>query len=223
MGALLYEHKGKNCEIKDLDGMLIAFGRLGNIIEDESTSVEIVPLDEKNELPLMEFNKNVKVSVRTDEDILILYGQVFISDRRYLKLANVRTFDSFERREFFRVKTEGKGFIEAENENGEQCLVSIQLKDVSLSGLKFTTELRIDVGYVLSLTTVKVYELEGSFNFTCKIIERIQTEKDEADGIYEYRCSIMEISDKELDRLCSAIFKIQRDEVKKIKEKVMYN
>ena len=163
MGTLLYEYKGRNCEIKDLEGMLIAFGRLANIIEGETTTIEIVPLDDKNEIPLMEFNKNIKLSFRSKEDIIILYGQVFISDRRYLKVANIRTFDSFERREFFRVRSRGHGFIEVKCEEEEDEYIELELRDVSLSGVKFALEVEIPIGVIISIVNLKIYKDDNLF------------------------------------------------------------
>ena len=82
-----------------------------------------------------------------------------------------------------------------------------QLVDISLRGVGFLSREHYSVGDKVILDKVQLLRGEAPYTFSCQIC-RVQPGKKPTDQTL-YGCSFYDMSQKQEDRLCQAIFAIQ--------------
>ena len=92
------EYSGLGCEVTDLNNRLIATGYL-DLVGDEA---EV--RDTSGNLPILGLNTMVKISVRNSKvGTWVMTGRVYISDRSFLRITELKNCTESEKRRFFRL------------------------------------------------------------------------------------------------------------------------
>lgn len=206
---------GSLCEVKSMDNKLILTGYLGKI-----ESEEILILGKSDPLPIIHCNTTVKVSIyNASLGFRILVGKVYLSTQQFIRIADVQSEVEYEKRNFFRVKVELKTEAYKEDENGHPVRneppIPVFIKDLSLSGLFFTTPRKMKIGdhvsVRLDLYNTRIY-------LRCKVVRQIISELGPEDG---YGCEFLDNTGYNTDLLCKYLFDCQREQIRKIKEQTL--
>ncbi len=91
-----------------------------------------------------------------------------------------------------------------------------QILDISAGGMLLTSQEEYQEGNRLSITGVYLVDPEDPFAFRC-LVRRVGDA--EEDGSIRYGCQFESIAPREQDRLLSAIFTLQREEIRRQKER----
>ncbi len=161
--------------------------------------------------------------VRTGEDIKIsihnarlgftvLIGEVLTSSRFKMKIVNILQVVSHERRNYFRVEVEMKGYLAKEKsrlgENDEDAF-PVVVRDLSLCGLRFesTKDLELDSVYWTQI------DIDGvRFTTEFRIARKRAMENTQR---YAYGGEFVQERNPDTDKLCSYLFKKQREMAKR--------
>lgn len=216
MQALSKAYELSVCEIKTLDNDLLVAGYINKITDEY---LQIVSYKGER-LPLLKFELPVKISVHNaKQGFRVLCGVVYISTDDILRIINVESLQDFERRAFFRVPVKMPAklmqmpdeFDQIEEEPEE---IPVLVENLSLSGLLFTP---VDLSRTFFLGDKFMVELgmpAGKLNFNIKVCRYEQY----PDKPQKYGCEFYGYTQKQSDRLCSYIFEIERDMIRKKKK-----
>ncbi len=205
---------GSPCEVRTMDNDLLSPGKVG-AVGDETLDI----VSSKGErMPLHYYNAPVKINIfSTSEGKFSLGGNIYISNEKFWRISNVTLFDNFEKRGFFRIRTDALGEIllhPEEEEAPEQMahrLFPVKLLDVSLCGVGFVADCNLELGEDVLIRKLKMQEKEKEFSFLAKVRRKGM----QRDAGTVYGVSIEEISEREMDRLCRIIFALQREEIQR--------
>ncbi|MFU0831584.1 MAG: PilZ domain-containing protein [Oscillospiraceae bacterium] len=215
MLAVPSNYVGSVCEVKSMDNKLILTGYLGKIGPEE------IQISRKfDPLPIIHCNTTVKVSIyNTSLGFRILVGKVYLSTQEFIKIADIQSEVEYEKRNFFRVKVEIKTEAYQEDENGHPVRseppIPVFIKDLSLSGLFFTTPRKMKIGDQVSIR-LDLYNTR--MYLRCKIVRQIVSEFGPENG---YGCEFLDNTGYNTDLLCKYLFDCQREEIRKIKEQTL--
>ncbi len=205
---------GSPCEVRTMDNDLLTPGKVGAVGDE---TLDIVASNGER-LPLHYYNAPVKINIfSTTEGKFSLGGNTYISNEKFWRVSNVTLFDNFEKRGFFRIRTDAEGEIllhPEEEEVSEQMphrKFPMQLLDVSLCGVGFIADCNLEIGENILIRKLKMQQNEKEFSFLAKV-RRKGAPRDTGDV---YGVSIEEISEREMDRLCRIIFALQREEIQR--------
>lgn len=224
----LYQYIDTTCEIKSMNNDLLVLGKVFQTNDNLSLSLDIIS-KEGEPLPTLHFGFPVKVCLHNRENLLVLGGRVYLSNEKFWRISNLAELQDFERRGMFRVpallpakvrrytapeslpKAVPGAAGEAPAPVVEEEIRDAKMVDVSLSGVKFACEHFFDSVGRLELFEVYMPEDPQPFSLVCHVVHR---EESETAG-YIYRCKFVELPQKESDRLCKAIFALQRSSIRK--------
>lgn len=214
MPAIDEQYKNSICEIKTIQNDLLTTGRIYSVTED---TIEFIhPEDDK--MPLLPYNMPVKISVfNARMGFRMLMGTVYISTDIFLRVAGIKSVQDFERRGFFRLPvrmpTHMYPIVEQQAPGEEPPMpVSVQLEDISLSGVQISTPIHMNKGETFSL---EVQLFKKKMMFHCRV-NRLAREEN---GRRYYGCSFFDHTERQMDDLCYDLFQLQRMEMRKRKVK----
>lgn len=218
MKDILKNYIGSSCEVKTLENDLLFLGKVRGVSDNLSLSIDIVSSDGS---PLMgsKYGVPVKISIfKNTSNMMIIGGKVYMANSDFWRISNVSQYQNYERRGFFRVQANSDGFVSVEAEEGqeidESMLCRAKAINVSLSGVLFTSPQKFSKYDILLLSSVRLADEKTPFTFRCQLVDDItETPK----GEYAHRCKFLEMGQRESDRLCKAIFYMQRETIKKRK------
>ena len=197
------------CELKSMENIPVLMGHLTGISED---GIQIS--SSTDELPVIHCNTTMKISVfNIMLGFRMLVGKVYLSTREFIRLVEVQNELAYEKRNFFRVKVElNLNAYLVRNEGGESApslLFPIQVKDLSLSGLRFHCGRDLLVGDRL----VVLMNLYGSsLSLLCKIVRGLPDEPSCYGGEF------LDNSGRQFDLLCRYLFDCQREQIRLMRE-----
>lgn len=202
-------------EVLTMENRLNFLGRV-----DSFRNGAVILRDAKgDELPIAMYNKEVKLRFFQGEGNTVLYGKVCGSTKLIWKVDRLENKFIKEQRAFFRqrisLKTEGVCSRRAYNKVKATRPAPCQVLDVSAGGVLIVSEMEYDVNDHLSISGVHLVEGADAFSFICQV--RRVGEK-EPGGI-RYGCQFETMPPKEQDRLLRAIFTVQREEIRRQKER----
>ena len=216
---------GCMCEIKTMDNELLAIGKISAYIAEDK-SLEIVPCD-GDEMPTAQYSTKVKINVfSSDHGFLGLDGFVYIAHSSFWRLYDVNCFGENERRSYFRIKNRSKAEAEevvekAKNQDSERFFEEEQVKtypcivtSISISGLLIAVDddsCYYHVGTKLMIKNFAIGEGGSLFNLKCCVR---RTDYHEKLGKL-FGCEFVDLNDKDLEKLCQAIFAQQRIEIQR--------
>lgn len=201
------EYKDSLCEIRSKKNEIVAKGILSEISEE---FIKIKPRDKKC-LANFSVNQPVKVNVYNKLEFAALVGFVNSMDENEVKIVDVVRIVDHERRNHFRVEVSlpakicrKNGGDVLESDDDQAKINAVFIKDLSLNGTRLETRTRLSKGDKLAI----------SFNIGtkpvtvgCVVVRRVL---DESKKFYHYGCQLEFENESDNDRLCSYLFKIQR-------------
>lgn len=200
------EYAESVCEIKTMSNTMIAIGKIKDVSEKY-----IRIYNNKNELRVLSFGEEIKVNIfNTKLGFKVIVGNVYTSTRGELSLINSSILADKESRNFFRVDMD----VEAKviyRKRGPSHELDVNVVDMSLSGLRFKTEHKFEVGTIISVVLDLRLDKKNpkkEHTFPCKIVREIHEENKKE---YQYGCAFTGSNDDLSDSLCSYIFKKQRE------------
>lgn len=194
------------CEIKTMDNLLMAIGKV-----KEVTDKYVKLYSKKKELRIMNFGEALKVNIfNTKLGFKVIVGNVYTSTRGELSMINISVLTDKERRNFFRVDMELDAKV-IYRKRGPSKEADVKVLDMSLSGLRFKSELEFAQGSIVSLVLKLTSNGRGigkEFTFPCEIVRIIPNEDE---NMFQYGCRYTGDNADSSDALCSFLFKKQRE------------
>ncbi|MBE6844111.1 MAG: PilZ domain-containing protein [Ruminococcus sp.] len=194
------------CEIKTMDNLLMAIGKV-----KEVTDKYVKLYSKKKELRIMNFGEALKVNIfNTKLGFKVIVGNVYTSTRGELSMINISVLTDKERRNFFRVDMDLDAKV-IYRKRGPSKEADVKVLDMSLSGLRFKSELEFAQGSIVSLVLKLTPNGRGigkEFTFPCEIVRIIPNEDE---NMFQYGCRYTGDNADSSDALCSFLFKKQRE------------
>ncbi|MEG1942491.1 MAG: PilZ domain-containing protein [Angelakisella sp.] len=207
------------CEVKTLDNELLIAGYISEVTDEY---VQIGTFKGER-LPLVRFDLPLKISIHNaKKGFRVLGGVCYLSTDNMLRVVNVDNLQDFERRSFFRVPVSISAKMMAVPDEYDKAHpdmnppeeIPVDVNNISLSGLLFTptdTRRSFFMGdrfiIELPLDNVKL-----TLNIkVCRYEEYENKPK-------RYGCEFYGYTQKQSDRLCSYIFGIERNMIRKKKD-----
>ena len=207
---------GSACEIRSFSNDLLALGIINNFGED---FIEIHPRDDRLRL----FNTGTKLKLNifnSKAGFCVLICEVLTSSRTFLKIVEPLRIIDRERRCGFRVAVDTDARISEDNvfsDNPQPEKIQIALvNDMSVCGLRiFSTR-----SFILNQIFWLELNLNGSFLISKAQVMRVSDnfiKKSAGIKMQEYGIKLIFSRPEDADKLCSYIFKRQREISNKIK------
>ena len=117
-----------------------------------------------------------------------------------------------ERREYFRQHLTGTATLRPANgDSPSMC----ELVDVSLNGIAFKSGSEYPIGSYLTLSDVQIIANTQPYTFHC-LVRRISCE--DGSGQFVHGCSLLNLTERERDRLARDIFILQAEEIRRVSQ-----
>lgn len=223
----LRENLGAMCEVRTPSNDLIYVGKLTAVDVDHIT----ISQSKSNQPPPAIYNTEVKVNVRGPNlPLMVLGGRVGMSGDEFWCVGTLRHYKSAENRNFFRQRISARAvvsrialfdvpdadayrvFPEQETEQEDDPPVPARLLDISLGGILFGSKEQFALGEHVALANVQLLPDELPFSFLCKIL---RVDLYARPDMILCGCKFEKLGEREQDRLCRAIFVLQRNELRK--------
>lgn len=198
------------CEVRTMENSPLLMGYIGRFLND---GVEIISKNDR--LPLIHCNTTVKVNVMNNTlGFKILIGHVYLSTVEFIRVVDLQSAMDFEKRNFFRVRVNipAKAFPVTQA-NGSSQPVPIQqplsaiVRDISLSGLLFLSDQKLELGNQLIVSL----DLHGTgVSLLSKIVRECPGTRSIRFG---YGCEFLDNTGKQFDLLCKYLFDCQREQI----------
>ncbi len=207
---------GMTVEVLTVKNRLTFMGR----VESYKNGAVIIREANGDTLPMVLYNKEIKLRFFFNQKNLVLNGKVCGSTKYIWKVDRMESAFTKEQRAFFRqrisLKTPAlcarRSSAGVEAKRAAPC----QILDISAGGMLLTSQEEYQEGNRLSITGVYLVDPEDPFAFRC-LVRRVGDA--EEDGSIRYGCQFESIAPREQDRLLSAIFTLQREEIRRQKER----
>ena len=181
-------------------------------------TVEVLTM--KNTLPMVLYNKEIKLRFFFNQKNLVLNGKICGSTKYIWKVDRMESAFTKEQRAFFRqrISPNTPALCARRSSAGVEAkrAAPCQILDISAGGMLLTSQEEYQEGNRLSITGVYLVDPEDPFAFRC-LVRRVGDA--EEDGSIRYGCQFESIAPREQDRLLSAIFTLQREEIRRQKER----
>lgn len=213
MQQSLESFTGGACEVRSMENELLLRGRLDEVINEGATKSLILVGLKGEDLPVLRFGTRLKVAMRSKGgEVLIVGGAIYIANEQFWRLNNIVEYNNGERRAFFRVGTKSTAIVhpmgtQTEELDNAEVEAPARLVNVSLSGVLFATEAKYYESQRVYLSNFMLGSDPKPFEAKC-IVRKIGGES--AFG-FLYGCSFEDMSARESDRLCKAIFELERE------------
>jgi len=204
---------GSTCEIRSFSNELLSIGIIGDVSDEY---IGIAPHDDR--LRYFDTGAKLKINIFNSKvGFTVLLGEVLTSSMENLKIVDPIRIVDHERRSGFRVAVElwAKLSITSEFSDAKSSY-DVYVNDLSISGLRIISEKK----YALH----DIFWMQLEFEKT-KILTQIQivrtsekaTVQKNGKEYYEHGIKLINLRPDDDDKLCSYIFKRQREISSKIK------
>lgn len=225
MKDVLLQHINSVCEVRDMENALLTAGRIRRVLEDDgdteesNLAIEIVSKD-MEPLPKAPYDMPVKITLFGSDTTRTIGGHVYIANEVFWRINKIKSINDMERRNYFRVKVfaTGKAYRQTDlTPEYEPEPATINIIDISLSGILFRTEAKFQVNDLLHIYDIKLSDDSPVFSMLCTVrrIEHLPK-----GGETLYGCSFENLSEKDEDILFSTIFKLHRLELQKRRKRL---
>lgn len=171
------------------------------------------------DLPPVLYNKEIRLRFARGKSSLVLQGKICGSSSQIWKVDRLESKFTKEQRVYFRqrLSTNPPATCYRRSLSGSHGTkpVRCEILDVSAGGLLIKCRDNYEVGDHLIVSGISITEKEEDFNFVCQV--RRVGEREET--YISYGCQLETLSSKEQDRLLRAIFIVQREEIRKQRER----
>lgn len=204
---------GNTCELRSFANELIGIGVIREVGEDYIT---IGARD--SELRLFNTFQKIKLNIFNSKvGFTVIICEVLASTRKMLRVVSPIKIVDHERRQGFRVSVDLHARISVSKEKlmrGEsEDLQVVWIKDMSICGLKIHSDKKYILGQVVWLN----FDLDDRTKLTVKAQFVRSTEVDGEDDMNEYGIKLLFEKEEDSDKLCSYLFKAQREQSQKIR------
>lgn len=215
----LSQYINSSCKVYSMDNELLLFGTIRNILLPDGSGnelrLEIIP-QHGTKFPIIKYATPLKLHIFNRQNGMIALGsQVYLSDDFVLSVINLETFINFERRAFFRIKANGKGFAKLQVPNKadtDDKIYEINVVNVSLSGVLIETDGEFNIGDLLEFNDFQINDNMPPI-LVISTVQRIISDKNNKTL---YGCRFENLDPKTSDLLYSSINELQ---LKQIQEK----
>lgn len=207
----LTEVDGCACEVKDFNNRLIAVGT----VRTAGDTLEVRDL--AAQMPILPLDSMIKLFIhKSCAGTVVLAGQVYISNRSFLRLAEVKSLATVERRRFFRQAIDHSAVLlcPAEGDGQDQDvgaapeMLPVRVKDISLCGLLLESRRELAVGSRMQICmTLHENRLE-----TMDLI--VRREAGSNGKKRRYGCELVDLSSLTEQRLCAFIMRQQQEQIR---------
>ena len=208
---------GMTVEVLTVKNRLTFLGR----VESYKNGAVIIREANGDTLPMVLYNKEIKLRFFFNQKNLVLNGKICGSTKYIWKVDRLESAFSKEQRAFFRqrISPNTPALCARRSSAGVEAkrAAPCQILDISAGGILLASQEDYQEGNRLSITGVYLVEKEDPFAFRC-LVRRVGEEEEE-DGSIRYGCQFESIAPREQDRLLSAIFTLQREEIRKQRER----
>ena len=215
MNPLDNRYIGCTCEIRSFSNELLGVGEISQLGED------YIIIGAKND-PLKPFDTFAKLKpniFNLKAGFMVVICEVLASDKNFLKVVSPMKIIDHERRTGFRVTVDVTAKIapnEEQLDSGEiETMHMVLVKDMSVCGLKIHTRRNFITGQIV---WIKLFLDKENITVKAQIIrnggEHITSN---GETIHEYGVKLLFDKEDDTDKLCSYIFKVQREQSQKIK------
>ena len=204
---------GNVCEIRSFANDLIGIGIIKEVGEDFIT---IGARD--SELRLFNTFQKIKLNIfNTKVGFTVIICEVLASTRKMLRVVSPIKIVDHERRQGFRVAVDLHARISVSRdklERGEyEDLQVVWIKDMSICGLRIHSDKKYILGQVVWLT----FDLDERTKLTVKAQFVRNTDVDGREDMHEYGIKLLFDKEEDSDKLCSYLFKAQREQSRKVR------
>lgn len=200
------QYLNSRCEMRSMDGRLILLGCVSAITEE---GLKICGKGDR--LPLIHCNTAVRVNLFNSESgFRAMVGKVYLSTEEFIRVVELQSAADYEKRNFFRVKTELTCSVLPDGEPEENAFF-VTVEDMSLGGLFFRCGQNLEKGRKL---TVRLTLSGAGLTLACRII-RI---KDGSSPQRGYGCAFLETAGKQFDLICKYLFDCQREQIRRMEQ-----
>jgi len=213
MNPIDERYLGNVCEIRSFANELIGIGVIREVGEDFIT---IGARD--SELRLFNTFQKIKLNIFNSKvGFTVIICEVLASTRKMLRVVSPIKIVDHERRQGFRVAVDLHARISISRERLESGdyddLQVVWIEDMSICGLKIHSDKKYILGQVVWLT----FELDERTRLTVKA-QFVRDTDVEGDGdLREYGIKLLFDREEDSDKLCSYLFKAQREQSQKIR------
>jgi len=211
MPLLTEDFIGRLCEIKSMDHVLIGITRITDIFDGDS--VELAAPGNQDDMPVVYYHTRVKLIVHL-RGVQIFEGLVYLSNKKFMRVDELKKIQDSDRRGAFRVETEAAAIItEMQESDGERPLDAIQLDvsvlDISMTGMRLACHAPLTPGetYRIAFTLS-----EHKYDLPVKVRRMYETKR----GKPHYGVSFEEHTHyRQLEALSREIMRLHRHTLKK--------
>lgn len=194
------------CEMRSMDGRLILLGYISAVTEE---GLEIAGKDDR--LPIIHCNTTVRVNLfNSVSGFRVMVGKIYLSTETFIRVVGLQSAAEYEKRNFFRVKTELPCSVLPDGEN-EDASFPVTVEDMSLGGLFFRCEQDLEKGQKL---TVRLALYGTELALACRMIRK----KDASSPQHGYGCAFLDNTGSQLDLICKYLFDCQREQIRRMKQ-----
>lgn len=171
------------------------------------------------DLPPVLYNKEIRLRFTREKSSLVLQGKICGSTSQIWKVDRLESKFAKEQRVYFRQRLSANPtatcYRRTMSGSPGTKPVRCEILDVSAGGLLIRCRDEYAVGDFLMVNGISITKKEEEFNFVCQV--RRIGEREET--YVNYGCQFETLSSKEQDRLLRAIFIVQREEIRKQRER----
>lgn len=216
MNPLDNRYIGCACEIRSFANELLGIGEVKEIGEDY---IIIGARDDR--LKLFNTFSKLKLNIfNSKAGFMFVICEVLTSDANFLKVVSPVKIIDHERRSGFRVTVDVTAKISSNLENldqgGYETMQMVWVKDMSVCGLKIHTKRQFITGQIVWIKLC----LDNDFVIVKAQIIRAGGDiigEENGEKIREYGVKLMFDKEDDTDKLCSYIFKVQREQSQKVR------
>lgn len=210
---------GIACELKALTNDHLGIGIIGDA-DDSSGNIDVIPR-EGDFLPTLAYNQPVKVICHAPKlGFRLFLGRVYLSSRSLMRIVDVGTQQSIERRQYFRLNTnflcDITRFKKDSGEDIELQEFAVTMLDVSLGGMKILTK---EIFVPKEKFIAKFILIKQEMEMSCEVCREIFQEALKTTE-HLYGCKFVDVTEKQLDKICGDLFELQRIEIRKKKDRI---
>ncbi len=219
MKEALQKYMGSACEVRNLQNELLFIGQMTGVEwYDDDLAIDLVSKT-GDDLPLYPYDTKLRIRfVGKGNEHLIVGGRSYIANRERWRVSALVEGSNIEQRKFFRVSVHNTATVHEGKRDARGNILAIgepvqaKLRDISMSGVRFVLPVRWHEPEGIIMSQLYLGEDREPFSPECTVCS-IRTLPD-GEG-YEYRCNFEEMIEREEDRLCSAIFALNREEIRR--------
>ena len=206
---LTKEYDDSACEIVDLDNKLIFTGKL--YVYDDYVEV----FGNGGYTPILGKGTVVKICINDRKlGMSVIAGTVGLSCQRFVRLTDLKEFADSEKRRYFRLTIDHSATLFCKTPGAADRLapptkeIKIRVKDISLCGIQFESELPFEEGDFAEIHMALKNNMKESFNV---IVRRVIQKPN---GKVGYGCEYRNLSDRTEQQICTFIFSEQQNQIR---------